>query len=231
MLLGWAGGPTADVSTETELISAVTDSNAHIVRITTNINLSGRIRVGANKSILGASENAGITNGGFAFEDQRNVIMRGLTYSNLENATYSIDIRNSTNMWMNHNNFRGLINVDGESDYLTFSWNVFPYLLEARSIAIAIGRDNAEVNRDRPRVTFHCNNFSNGVYKVPLLRSGMSHMYNNKFENIYESTISSGMTAQCLVERNYFHNANNTVTTIDIVDGFANVRNNIIYNL
>lgn len=56
---GGAGGPTVNVNTEAQLISAVTDNNPRIVRITSMITLTTRVRVGANKSIVGAVPNAG----------------------------------------------------------------------------------------------------------------------------------------------------------------------------
>lgn len=52
---GGAGGPTVNVNTEAQLVAAVADNNARIVRLTANIRVAGRVRVGSNKSILGGA--------------------------------------------------------------------------------------------------------------------------------------------------------------------------------
>lgn len=103
MKSGGAGGPTVNVNTEAQLISAVTDNNPRIIRITGLITLSGstRVRVGANKSILGGSANAGITRGGgLLLESTRNIVIRGIRCSFVRYPNDCIEVSRTTNVWM-----------------------------------------------------------------------------------------------------------------------------------
>lgn len=100
---GGAGGPTVTVSNEAQLISAVQGNDRRIVRITANIRVAGRVRVGSNKSILGATANAGITNGGLFIVDATNVIVRGLRLSFPRDPVDCIEIQRSTRVWVDHN--------------------------------------------------------------------------------------------------------------------------------
>lgn len=100
---GGTGGPTVIVSTEAELIAAVQGNDRRIVRIAANIRASGRIRVGSNKTILGATANAGITHGGLFIVDAQNVIVRGLILSYAIEPVDCIEIQRSSRVWIDHN--------------------------------------------------------------------------------------------------------------------------------
>lgn len=112
MLSGGAGGPTVSVATEAEFIAAVTDNNPRIVRVTTNIFLPVQIRIGANKSILGAAAGAGFTNGGLFVRDQRNVIIRGLVLTRPRAPNDCIEVQRSTNVWIDHNDLSSSLDVN-----------------------------------------------------------------------------------------------------------------------
>lgn len=103
--VGGAGGPTVIVTTEDQLISAVAGNDRRIIRITANIRAAGRIRVGSNKSILGGTANAGITNGGLFIADAENVIVRGLRLSYAREPFDCIEIQRSSRVWVDHNEF------------------------------------------------------------------------------------------------------------------------------
>lgn len=118
---GGAGGPTTSVSTEAQLVAAVAGNEPRIIRITANITVAGRVRVGSNKSILGVNNNSGVTNGGFFIVDARNVIIRGLRLSFPREPFDCIEIQRSTNVWVDHNELyadrlRGRDFYDGWSD-------------------------------------------------------------------------------------------------------------------
>lgn len=78
MILGGAGGSIVNVCTGEELLAAVEDDVPRIVRVICPIEPSRRVRVGSNKSILGASVDATISVHGFNIQNKKNVIMRGL---------------------------------------------------------------------------------------------------------------------------------------------------------
>jgi len=234
---GGAGGPTVTVSTAAEFISAVTDNNPRIVRVVANIFLEVQIRIGSNKSILGAAPNAGFTNGGLFVRDQRNVIIRGLRLSFPRAPNDCIEIQRSTNVWVDHNElfstldvaagfYDGLIDINHGSDFITVSWN---RLHNHHRVSLIGHSDNNEaVDRGRLHVTIHNNHFVDVGSRLPSLRFGTAHIFNNLYENVPVSTINSRMGAQCLVEYNVFINARRTlITNLDSrEDGFANERNN-----
>lgn len=77
-------------------------------------------------------------------------------------------------------------------------------------------------------MTIHNNYFLNVGSRLPSLRFGTAHIFNNLYENVSVSTINSRMGAQCLVENNVFINAVRTLNTnLDSrEEGFANESNN-----
>lgn len=238
---GGAGGPTVNVNTEAQLINAVTDNNPRIVRVTGSITLSGstRVRVGSNKSILGASSNAGIhRGGGMLIESGRNVIIRGIRCSFVRDPNDCVEISRSTNVWIDHcdfwsdmNNGRdfydGLVDIVRGSDFVTLSWNRFRN--HYKTNLIGNSDDAGATDRGRLRVSIQGNWYQNVNSRNPSLRFGTAHIWNNLFENVPSSTINSRMGAQCLVENNVFINARRTIiTNLDSrEDGFANQRNNL----
>lgn len=197
-----------------------------------------QIRIGANKSILGASPNAGFNHGGLFVRDQRNVIIRGLRLSFPRAPNDCVEIQRSTNVWVDHNElfsdlnngagfYDGLIDINHGSDFVTVSWNRFHN--HFRVSLIGHSDNNVDVDRGRLRVTLHHNYFLNVGSRLPSLRFGTAHIFNNLYENVPTSTINSRMGAQCLVENSVFINARRTIiTNLDSrEDGFANERNNV----
>jgi pectate lyase len=79
------------------------------------------------------------------------------------------------------------------------------------------------------RVTYHHNWFNNCHSRLPSLRFGTAHIYNNVYENGETSGINSRMGAQVLVESNVFTNTRRPIiTNLDSdEDGFAVELNNI----
>lgn len=100
---GGAGGPTVTVTNEAQLIAAVQGTARTIIQIAANITTMARVRVGSNKSILGVTPNAGVTNGGFFIADAQNVIIRGLQLSYPRDPFDCIEIQRSSRIWIDHN--------------------------------------------------------------------------------------------------------------------------------
>lgn len=111
MLSGGAGGPTVYVATHDQFVAAVTDNNPRIVLVTAMIFLPVQIRIGANKSVLGAAPGAGFTNGGLFVRDQRNVIIRGLTLTLPRAPNDCVEIQRSENVWVDHNDLSSSLDV------------------------------------------------------------------------------------------------------------------------
>ncbi len=152
-----------------------------------------QIRIGANKSILGASPNAGFNHGGLFVRDQRNVIIRGLRLSFPRAPNDCVEIQRSTNVWVDHNElfsdldnpagfYDGLIDINHGSDFVTVSWNRLH--THFRVSLIGHSDNNVDVDRGRLRVTLHHNYFLNVGSRLPSLRFGTAHIFNNLYENV-----------------------------------------------
>lgn len=77
-------------------------------------------------------------------------------------------------------------------------------------------------------MTYHHNWFYNVNSRLPSLRFGTGHVYNNYFLNVGDSAIHSRMGAQMLIENNVFRSVPVAITTTgdSSVDGFANASGN-----
>ncbi|KAG4067716.1 hypothetical protein HA402_005488 [Bradysia odoriphaga] len=234
---GGAGGNTVDVCTEDELTAAVIDDTPRIVRVVCNITLEHRVFVGTNKSILGGTAGAGIAIQGLNINSKKNVIIRGLQFCCAFAPSDGVTVENSTNVWIDHNEFYsdmdhhedyydGLVDVIMGSDFVTISWNQFHDHWKTSLVGSSDNRGDVDIGR--LHVTYHHNHFRNCNSRMPSLRFGTGHIYNNFYENIGEYAINSRMGAQVLVEGNVFRNTTLAITTslYSIEEGYAVERNN-----
>ncbi|XP_037024859.1 pectate lyase A-like [Bradysia coprophila] len=234
---GGAGGNTVDVCTEDELTTAIIDDTPRIVRVVCNITLEHRLFVGSNKSILGRTAGAGIAFQGLRIHSKKNVIIRGLQFCCAFDPSDGVTVENSTNVWIDHNEFYsdmdhhedyydGLVDVIMGSDFVTISWNQFRNHWKTSLVGSSDSRGDVDIGR--LHVTYHHNYFQNCNSRMPSLRFGTGHIYNNFYENIVEYAINSRMGAQVLVEGNVFRNATLAITTslYSIEEGYAVERNN-----
>jgi len=117
------------------------------------------------------------------------------------NAQYdAISIRNSTHVWIDHNRFAdvttadatlpvhfgrlyqvhdGLLDVTNESDLVTISWNRFS---DHDKTMLVGSSDSATVDRGKLRITLHHNLFQDLGQRVPRVRYGRVHVYNNHYK-------------------------------------------------
>lgn len=101
---GGKGGPTVTVSTAAEFSAAVAGDEPKIVRVKGEINFPSRPKIGSNKSVIGVGTSAHITGSGLDVYHVTNVIIQNLKISFiLDNDC--ITIRNSTRVWVDHNEF------------------------------------------------------------------------------------------------------------------------------
>jgi hypothetical protein len=101
---GGKGGRTVVVTTAAELVSAVAGTERKIVKVKGRIVLPTRLSVGSNTSVIGIGSSAHITGAGLNIYNGDNVIVQNLKISHiLDNDC--ITIRNSTRVWIDHNEF------------------------------------------------------------------------------------------------------------------------------
>ncbi|KAG8891477.1 hypothetical protein FRC01_014674, partial [Tulasnella sp. 417] len=227
---GGAGGPTITVSSISALRDAVNGTSPRIVRLETIIQGDGElIDVGSNVSILGAC-GGGLTGGGFRVKRGTNVIFRNLKLFKSKAPVDLIEIRTSTNIWVDHNEFYsdmdngkdyydGACDINHGSDWITVSWNYFHD--HYKTSLVGNGDDNGAEDIGHFHVTYHHNYFQHLGSRIPSLRFGTGHVYNNYYDDIKISGIDSRLGAQMLIENNVFVNAVKPLMTLE-EGGYAN---------
>lgn len=143
------------------------------------------------------------------------------------NSQYdAITVKTSTRVWIDHNSFTdataddlieatyfgkhyqhydGFVDITNQSDLVTISYNHF----KKHDKTFLIGSSDSEgADKGKLRTTIHHNYFEDIVQRVPRVRYGQVHLYNNyynslaKRENSY--SIGVGVSAQVYSEANYF---------------------------
>ena len=190
-----------------------------------------RIFVGDNTTIVGLDKHATIRGGWLDLRGKRsganqtprmNIIIRNITFEDTYdcfpkwdptdgtlgswNALYdSISLRETVNVWIDHNTFRdretldslapfyfgvlfqqhdGLLDITNASDFVTVSWNQFMNHDKVMLIGSSDSGNTAKYDRDRLRVTLHHNLFDGTGQRTPRVRFGQVHVYNNYYKII-----------------------------------------------
>eukprot|EP00833_Pecoramyces_ruminatium_P009904 jgi/Orpsp1_1/1183936/evm.model.c7180000087288.1 len=220
---GGQGGQTTTVTNQSQLVSALKGNNAKIIKVSGIITLNSDISVGSNTSIVGANKNSGFTGAGIRIKNAKNIIIQNLKFSYcLGSSKDCLNVQKSSNIWVDHCEFfndrnhgkdyyDGLVDFTHACDYITVSW----CSLHDHYKASLVGHSDTNASEDTGKlhITYHHNYFRNIGSRLPSLRFGTGHIYNNVFENIESSSVNVRMGAQALVEGNVFKNANKPIST------------------
>lgn len=233
---GGGGAGAVTVSTLAAFRTAVSGDTAKVVKVDGLISLSGQVDVGSNTTVLGVGSSSGFTGGGLRLKKVTNVVVRNLNISKPLKPADGIEVQASTRVWIDHNSFSadrdhdkdhydGLMDVNHASDFVTVSWNTFKD--HYKGSLVGHSDNNASQDTGHLRVTYHHNHFSNVYSRIPSLRFGTGHFYDNYVVGA-ETAVHSRMGAQMLVENNVFRSTRVAVTTVrdSDVDGYANLTGN-----
>ncbi|MFJ3898468.1 MULTISPECIES: polysaccharide lyase family 1 protein [unclassified Streptomyces] len=236
---GTTGGGSASavtVSTLAAFKSAVTGSSSKVVKVNGLISLSGQVDVGSNTTVLGVGSASGFTGGGLRLKNVTNVVVRNLVISKSVAPADGITVQASTKVWIDHNAFSsdldhgkdyydGLVDISHASDYVTVSWNTFKN--HYKGSLVGHSDNNASEDTGHLRVTYHHNWFDQVNSRIPSLRFGTGHFYDNYVVGA-ETAVHSRMGAQMFVQNNVFRDTEVAVTTNrdSDVDGYANLSGN-----
>lgn len=143
------------------------------------------------------------------------------------NALYdSISLRDTNNVWVDHNTFEdrvtaddtqpnhfgvlyqvhdGLLDITNASDLVTVSWN---RLRNHDKVMLIGSSDTAAADRGKLRVTLHHNLFESVGQRVPRVRFGQVHLYNNYYDlrnaPKYQYSWGVGVESAIYAEENFF---------------------------
>ncbi|MFD4633315.1 polysaccharide lyase family 1 protein [Streptomyces sp. NPDC058284] len=232
------GGAAAPVTVTTlaALKSAVSGDAAKVVRVDGLLKLSGQVDVGSNTTVIGAGSASGLTGGGLRIKEAANVVVRNLNISKPLAPSDGITVQKSTKVWIDHNSlsadrdhdkdyYDGLLDITHGSDDVTVSWNTFKD--HFKGSLVGHSDSNGSEDKGHLKVTYHHNHFSNVHSRLPSLRFGTGHFYDNYVQGA-DTAAHSRMGAQLLVENNVFRSTKVAVTTSrsSDVDGYAVLRGN-----
>lgn len=107
----------------------------------------------------------------------------------------------NTKTWMAHD---GLLDVVRGSQYVTISWNVF----KEHDKSILIGSsDTSTTDPGKLQVTLHHNHMIGLGQRMPRVRFGQVHVFNNFYDNPKSYCIAVGANARVFSEGNHFPRA------------------------
>ncbi|KAJ0161595.1 Pectate lyase B [Colletotrichum tanaceti] len=237
---GGAGGTTTTVSNFAEFSAAATSAEKGIIIVKGAITGSERIRISSNKSIIGAAGSS-ITGVGLSVNKAENVILRNLKISKVTaDAGDAIGIQSASKVWVDHCDlssdltsgkdfYDGLLDITHGSMAITVS-NTY---LHDHFKASLIGHSdsNAAVDTGKFFVTYANNYWKNVGSRVPSVRFGNVHIFNNYVENVETSGVNTRMGAQVLVESAVFAAVHRAITSLDSkTTGYANVNDVVLGN-
>jgi pectate lyase len=197
---------------------------------------NAKVRVGSNKSIIGASPGSGFKGIGLHFRRQSNLIVRNIVSSFVVAANGdALKIEESTNVWVDHCEFfsdtthdkdfyDGLVDSSHGSDFITISNTYFHDHFKASLVGHS--DSNAADDKGKLHITYANNVWKNINSRAPLLRFGTAHIFNSYFEN-GSTAVNTRMGANALVESNVFKNVEFPVTSRDSKEvGYATLNDN-----
>jgi len=189
----------------------------------------------SNLTLIGAPGSA--INFGLHFSRVSNVVIRNMTIAYVPGAGDAIGIEGASHhFWIDHNElyssmvecdgagdseFDGLLDIKDESHHMTFSYNHFH---DHHKVGLMGSGDSDAFDW---YVTLHHNWYDNVGSRLPLQRGGLTHIFNNYYHDVMVSGINSRVDAVALVEKNYFEDCKNPVTSRDSdVIGYWDLREN-----
>jgi pectate lyase len=228
---GGAGGTTVTVSNATDLTSYAKASGKYIIQVNGTIKLSDTITVTGDKTIIGVGSNGKITGAGFHVKSVNNVIIRNLFISHNDTSVDDNDairIEASNNVWVDHctidsgytvstANESQKDEVDGACDIKKASTNVtVSYCIFRNNWKnMLISHSDSATGDSVITVTIHHNWFDKCGSRMPSIRFGTAHIYNNYYTNGLISGINSRMGAKTCIQNNYFSNMVNPIGSWD----------------
>lgn len=145
----------------------------------------------------------------------------------------------NSNVWIDHCEFYeedpatqtnidlydGLLDIKNDSRYITVSWCYF----HDHHKCSLIGSADTDLFAER-KITFHHNYYVKVGSRLPLIRGGIAHFFNNYVKGA--SSVSNSRMGACVKsEKNYFEDSKNAVLSSGSTQvGFAEVVDNKLVN-
>lgn len=238
LVTGGAEGETVTAATLEELQTYLSAQQPYVVKFSGKLSGNAVITIGSDKTLLGVGDTAHLEGIQLSVNQARNVIVRNITVSHVVDAGVTNDAFEingaSKNIVIDHCEFYsdrdhdkdyydGLLDIKNQSSFITVSNSSF----HDHYKAILISSGDTQYADSVIRITFHHNYFYNCGSRLPLLRFGKAHIFNNYYKNS-EDAINTRMGACVRVERNYFENVGKAVfSDFSVAPGNVHLIDNI----
>ncbi|KAF8649029.1 hypothetical protein AX16_006070 [Volvariella volvacea WC 439] len=210
---GGSGGEVTVVTNLADLISAVSGSDRKIIVISGTIVGDTVVPIGSNTTVFGLCGSSLVGIGLRVFRES-NVIIRNIKISKvLADTGDAIGIQEANHVWVDHvdlssdmdhdkDYYDGLIDITHGSSEISITYSK----LHDHWKASLVGHSDSNGAEDaKITVTYAFNYWLNLNSRVPHIRFGRAHIYNNVYENVNDA-INVGAGAQVVVENNVFIN-------------------------
>lgn len=198
----------------------------------------------SNVSIIGVGSGAVFDQIGIHIRESSNIIIQNVTVQNVKksgsptsNGGDAIGMESGVrNIWVDHVNliasggeaegYDGLFDMKNDTKYVTLSYSI----MRNSERGGLIGSSETDVSNSF--ITYHHNLYQNLNSRVPLLRGGTAHIYNNHYTGIVESGINSRAGGKAKVDNNYFEDSKDVLGTFYTDQaGYWQVAGNIFDNV
>lgn len=178
-----------------------------------------------NISLIGTGSGAVFDQIGIHLRDTSNIILQNLHIKNVKksgsptsNGGDAIGMESGVyNVWVDHceleasggesDGYDSLLDMKATTQYVTVSYT---YYHDSGRGGLMGSSDSDDTNTF---VTFHHNYYENMDSRLPLLRHGTAHAFNNYYNGIAKSGMNPRIGGQIKAENNYFENAHNPIGT------------------
>ncbi|WP_448521313.1 pectate lyase family protein [Pseudothermotoga sp.] len=203
---GGCGGPIVVVRTAQELEEWAKREDKYIIVIDGTIVFEPKkeIRIASDKTIVGIND-AKIVGGGFVIKNGKNVIIRNIHFEGFymeddpQGKIYDYDyisIESSHHVWIDHCTFvngnDGAVDITNYSSYITVSWCKF---VDHDKVSLVGNSDKEDPIKAKEayKVTYHHNYFKNCIQRMPRVRFGMVHVFNNFYSAGFRCGVSGNV--------------------------------------
>lgn len=192
---GGAGGEVVTVNNMADLVLYCSKTEPYIIRVEGPILISPKGRhvvVKSNKTIVGVTTDAGLSQGGFSVGNgQKNIIFQNLTISDTfvpgdwdgkDQDWDGFQIKGTCHhIWIDHCTLLrqgdGAIDITNGASYITISNT----LIGQNNKASLIGSSDSDTHTDKYKVTIHHSWFNATTQRHPRVRFGQVHLFNNYY--------------------------------------------------
>jgi pectate lyase len=179
----------------------------------------------SNVTIVGVGGGAVFDQIGIHLRESSNIIIQNVTIKNVKksgsptsNGGDAIGMESGVrNVWVDHTTleasggeaegYDGLFDMKNDTKYVTLSYSI----LRNSERGGLVG--SSETDLTNSFITYHHNLYQNLHSRVPLLRGGTAHVYNNYYTGIVESGINSRAGGKAKVDNNYFEDSKDILGT------------------